>query len=141
MEIVKTLLSWLLPIGTISLVVFVQILFWRPSDDPEEVVVIDASSNNNMEESSSTSDNPTNHTTQTTDDSSSSSVPRTSAKEHPKQQSMDEDNDDDEDLFQMNDTWRCACENGFLPPGMLKTFGNAEAMIRLGTGQCYHKQS
>jgi hypothetical protein len=40
----------------------------------------------------------------------------------------------------MNDKWRCACEGGFLPPGMLKTFGGAEAMMRLGTGQCYHKQ-
>lgn len=38
-----------------------------------------------------------------------------------------------------NNTWRCACENGFLPPGLLKTFGGAEAMMRLGTGQCYHK--
>jgi hypothetical protein len=38
-----------------------------------------------------------------------------------------------------NNTWRCVCENGFLPPGLLKSFGGAEAMIRLGTGQCYHK--
>lgn len=36
--------------------------------------------------------------------------------------------------------WRCACEGGFLPPGMLKSFGGAEAVMRLGTGQCYHKQ-
>ncbi|KAG7344922.1 hypothetical protein IV203_032453 [Nitzschia inconspicua] len=36
--------------------------------------------------------------------------------------------------------WRCACEGGFLPPGMLKSFGGAEAIMRLGTGQCYHKQ-
>mmetsp|Transcript_20844 Transcript_20844/g.30853 ORF Transcript_20844/g.30853 Transcript_20844/m.30853 type:complete len:123 (+) Transcript_20844:261-629(+) len=37
--------------------------------------------------------------------------------------------------------WKCACEGGFLPPGLLKSFGNAESVIRLGTGQCYHKQS
>ena len=35
--------------------------------------------------------------------------------------------------------WRCACEGGFLPAGMLKSFGGAEAVMRLGTGQCYHK--
>ena len=37
-----------------------------------------------------------------------------------------------------NNQWRCACEGGFLPPGML---GGAEAVFRMGTGQCYHKQS
>jgi hypothetical protein len=53
----------------------------------------------------------------------------------------DDDDDDEEDLFKMNDQWRCACEGGFLPPGMLKSFGAAESMMRLGTGQCYHKQT
>lgn len=38
-------------------------------------------------------------------------------------------------------TWKCSCELGFFPAGMLKTFGNAEAMMRLGVGQCYHKQA
>lgn len=33
--------------------------------------------------------------------------------------------------------WRCACDGGFLPPGM---FGNVEAVLRMGSGQCYHKQ-
>jgi hypothetical protein len=47
----------------------------------------------------------------------------------------------EEDLFQVkSDQWRCACEGGFLPPGLLKSFGAAEAVMRLGTGQCYHKQ-
>ena len=36
--------------------------------------------------------------------------------------------------------WKCACEFGFLPEGLLKTFGNAEAIMRLGVGQCYHKK-
>jgi FtsZ-interacting cell division protein ZipA len=36
--------------------------------------------------------------------------------------------------------WKCACELGFLPAGILKTFGNAEAIMRLGVGQCYHKK-
>jgi hypothetical protein len=34
--------------------------------------------------------------------------------------------------------WRCACTGGFLPPGM---FGNMEAVLKMGTGQCYHKES
>jgi hypothetical protein len=46
---------------------------------------------------------------------------------------------------QVNDTvsssnWRCACEGGFLPPGMLQSLGGAEAVVRMSTGQCYHKQ-
>ena len=36
--------------------------------------------------------------------------------------------------------WRCACEGGFLPPGMLSSLGGAEAVIRMSTGQCYHKK-
>eukprot|EP00978_Attheya_sp_CCMP212_P047529 scaffold421695_cov71-Attheya_sp.AAC.1 len=39
-----------------------------------------------------------------------------------------------------DNNWRCACEGGFLPPGLLKTFGGAEAVFRMSTGQCYHKQ-
>jgi hypothetical protein len=35
--------------------------------------------------------------------------------------------------------WRCVCETGFLPPGLLKSFGGMEAMVRMSTGQCYHK--
>jgi hypothetical protein len=40
-----------------------------------------------------------------------------------------------------DNNWRCACEGGFLPPGLLKSFGGAEAVMRLGTGQCYHQQA
>jgi hypothetical protein len=32
--------------------------------------------------------------------------------------------------------WRCACEGGFLPPGL---FGNMESVLKMGSGQCYHK--
>mmetsp|Transcript_16842 Transcript_16842/g.19259 ORF Transcript_16842/g.19259 Transcript_16842/m.19259 type:complete len:181 (-) Transcript_16842:146-688(-) len=39
-----------------------------------------------------------------------------------------------------NKKWRCACENGFLPPGLLQSFGGVESMMRMGTGQCYHKR-
>lgn len=37
--------------------------------------------------------------------------------------------------------WRCVCKDGFLPPGLLKSFGMMESMIRTSTGQCYHKTS
>jgi hypothetical protein len=38
--------------------------------------------------------------------------------------------------------WKCACTTGsFLPPGLLKSVaGQAEATLRMGTGQCYHQQ-
>lgn len=37
--------------------------------------------------------------------------------------------------------WRCACETGFLPPALLKNLGGAEAVLRMGVGQCYHKKN
>ena len=37
------------------------------------------------------------------------------------------------------DQWKCVCETGFLPPGLLKSFGGMEAVFRMSTGQCYHK--
>jgi hypothetical protein len=46
----------------------------------------------------------------------------------------------EKEYTEAENNWRCACEGGFLPPGMLKSFGGAEAVMRLGTGQCYHKQ-
>jgi len=36
-----------------------------------------------------------------------------------------------------NNNWRCACDGGFLPPNI---FGNMEAVVRMGGGQCYHTQ-
>mmetsp|Transcript_13222 Transcript_13222/g.24829 ORF Transcript_13222/g.24829 Transcript_13222/m.24829 type:complete len:206 (+) Transcript_13222:24-641(+) len=38
-----------------------------------------------------------------------------------------------------DEQWRCVCETGFLPPGLLKSFGGMESVIRMSTGQCYHK--
>ena len=37
--------------------------------------------------------------------------------------------------------WRCVCETGFLPRGMLQSLGGAEAVLRMGAGQCFHKKS
>ena len=43
----------------------------------------------------------------------------------------------DEAVTNRPNNWRCACEGGFLPPGM---FGNMESFMKMGSGQCYHKQ-
>lgn len=40
-----------------------------------------------------------------------------------------------------DNAWRCVCENGFLPPGMLKSFTSFEAVTRMSAGNCYHKAS
>jgi hypothetical protein len=37
--------------------------------------------------------------------------------------------------------WRCVCEQGFLPPGMLQSFSGMESMVRTSTGKCYHKNN
>jgi hypothetical protein len=37
--------------------------------------------------------------------------------------------------------WQCACEGGiFLPNSILKSFSGAEAVFKMGSGQCYHKK-
>ncbi|KAI2505149.1 hypothetical protein MHU86_3496 [Fragilaria crotonensis] len=59
--------------------------------------------------------------------------------------SANNDDDDDDPVLasgsNSDNNWRCACEGGFLPPGLLKSFGGAEAVMRLGTGQCYHQKA
>jgi len=41
-----------------------------------------------------------------------------------------------------NFSFRCSCEVGILPPGILtKYFGSAQAAFHMGTGKCYHKKS
>jgi hypothetical protein len=45
------------------------------------------------------------------------------------------------DFSTKDNGWRCACEGGFLPPSLLKSFGGMEAAVKLGMGQCYHKSS
>jgi hypothetical protein len=51
------------------------------------------------------------------------------------------DADDPMTVANIDNNWRCACEGGFLPPGLLKSFAGAEAVMRLGTGQCYHQKA
>ncbi|GAX20098.1 hypothetical protein FisN_18Lu038 [Fistulifera solaris] len=40
-----------------------------------------------------------------------------------------------------NNGWRCACEGGFLPPGLLQNLSGAEAVLRMSAGRCYHKKN
>lgn len=129
----------LIPIATIGLVIFVQVIFWFPSS-PKSPAAEGAESDNKsaveqreMEESLNNHKNNNDVASNSTTDTNS--VPETNKAEETATV-------EDSDLFQKsNNNWRCACEGGFLPPGMLKTFGSAEAMMRLGTGQCYHKQT
>ena len=60
--------------------------------------------------------------------------------EAPNESSSDgESNSADEDVISSNNNqWRCACEGGFLPAGMLQSLGGAEAVFNMGIGACYH---
>jgi hypothetical protein len=45
-----------------------------------------------------------------------------------------------ENNFNRKTKWQCACEGGiFLPSSILKSFSGAEAVFKMGSGQCYHK--
>jgi hypothetical protein len=46
-----------------------------------------------------------------------------------------------DEALSMASGWKCACKGGFLPPGLLKSFGGAEAVMLLGVGQCYHSKA
>jgi hypothetical protein len=173
-------LTDLLPLGTILMVVIMQIYFWFPILDDTRVIESEQKKESKkvfeelvrddaLSSSLSVQDNQT--AVKTTDSSvapyslsqksESATRPAAASKNRtktnvdnssktvtPKVNSFNsksiDDDDDEEDLVAMNNNnnnnWRCACEGGFLPPGMLKSFGSAEAMVRLGTGQCYHKQ-
>ena len=162
-------LADLLPLGTILIVVMMQIYFWFPIDhsrtkesEPKKVddtlsssVVKDEQiavertgsstqdklSENSEIETRPDADTPASNNSINTNVENSTKT-ETSNMDSSNAKKKNDDDIDEEDLFAMNDNsdWRCACEGGFLPPGMLKTFGSAESMMRLGTGQCYHKQ-
>jgi hypothetical protein len=144
----QSIMSWLIPIVTISLVVFVQAMFWLPSSSPPPLPPTqeDKISNKKNQAEQPETDETLNKKQETdeTRNRASADAPETrNTEETTNENSNSTDVTDVTDMFQQNNTnnWRCACEGGFLPPGMLKTFGSAEAMMRLGTGQCYHKQA
>ncbi len=117
----ETIASWVVPLFTIGVVLCVQCIFWIPTLSSKSNVT--ATPNEPLEKNNR-------------NDGALLSMPSTASTG----MNEKEGDDNDKDLFQRNDQWRCACEGGFLPPGLLKSFGSAEAMMRLGTGQCYHKQ-
>lgn len=165
-DFLDTIMAWMLPIVTIAMVVGVQFLFWgvvpsvqRPpstKSEPVEDTAHASSSLNDHRDQETFQEKTGGLGIDNTDENegsdknrSTASLPSTPTKSDATPASKNgrevkttsNDDDEEEDLFKMNDQWRCACEGGFLPPGLLKSFGGAEAMMRLGTGQCYHKQT
>ena len=155
-------MGWMLPVFTIGMVVGVQVLFWLPTSSPAVQNKLASSSSSSRNENAAAdeaskydaADSATSERVSESSQNTSTTSPLStghngplpiSARQQGNKETKDNKKDDDEEeeeenLFQMNNQWRCACEGGFLPPGMLKSFGGAEAMMRLGTGQCYHKQ-
>jgi hypothetical protein len=141
----ESILSSLALFLTIGLVVFVQLSFWFPSSNPSSSVQVakeDSSKTEDPRKDEASKDRPKEEKAVNGD---SSPNPQESKKQPVKSQEAEkaskspkeENDEEEEDLFAMNNNWRCACEGGFLPPGM---FGGAEAVLRMGTGQCYHKK-
>ena len=179
----ESISGMLIPIGTIVLIILVQISFWFPTgtkqraidDDqfttnttatatatattPSKDQLLDTREPSKLKEARPPSGNRFTRIAQTippenfqcifiTDDQQSSSkneeTSNKSAKELKSSETPNNNStlgDKEDDGIKKGRVWKCACELGFLPAGMLKTFGNAEAMMRLGVGQCYHKQT
>ena len=137
----ESLSGMIIPIGTILLVVLLQISFWFPTVE------------NKRQATASTTPKSKTETTQQQSKVDPKKNSTISKRITTKYLSETVDNFQcvfiikisngliqPEDASQAPKIWKCACELGFLPAGMLKTFGNAEAMMRLGVGQCYHKK-
>mmetsp|Transcript_12994 Transcript_12994/g.32802 ORF Transcript_12994/g.32802 Transcript_12994/m.32802 type:complete len:154 (+) Transcript_12994:180-641(+) len=152
----ESLSGMLIPIGTILLVVLLQISFWFPTADNKRQATTSATTQKSKFENTQQSEtvvvvpkkNSTTIPKRITTKDLSENVdtfqcvfiqPNAETKEPIKIRNG---------LIQREDAsqqqapkiWKCACELGFLPAGIFKTFGNAEAMMRLGVGQCYHKK-
>ncbi|KAL3940759.1 MAG: hypothetical protein SGBAC_004766 [Bacillariaceae sp.] len=155
----QSLASILVPVFTISLVLLVQVQFWFASspetenkneiDEPQPPTTSVKQAEEEAEELDNGAKQQPNDVDQqsevenlATDELDNSSITPTQDNDVNKNVTTAHQNDDkEEDLFARTNQWRCVCEEGsFLPPALLKTFGPAEAMVRLGTGQCYHKQ-
>ena len=141
----ESILSSLAFFLTVGLVVFVQLSFWFPSD-PVQVANDDSSETEESKEDARKDEASKGRSKEEVADEDSSQNPQESKKQPLKSQEAEkaskspkeeDDAEEEEDLFAMNKNWRCGCEGGFLPPGM---FGGAEAVMRMGTGQCYHKK-
>ena len=126
---------------TIGAVVFVQVLFWVSTTTlPENSHEVDGHKKETKENDSNIDSNSNIRVGNSTPTPIEAMMATSNAL--PIQRvSPPTLNRDTEDLVPLAVPWRCVCENGFLPPGLLKSFGSAEAIVRLGTGQCYHKQT
>jgi beta-glucosidase/6-phospho-beta-glucosidase/beta-galactosidase len=67
--------------------------------------------------------------------------PKFRKEEEEEEEEEEVEKEEEEEITSSASNWRCACEEGFLPPGLLKSFGGAEAVIKMVSGQCYHKQA
>ena len=151
----------LFPIGTILLIVFLQVSFWiptetkRPQSSDVPTQSKSSASNSKIEGRRNSADNGTSKkptvvlSKRMTINASSAEndfqcVIAAPAKNDMTASDQVNKNQTSEDrappTIQEGRIWKCACELGILPAGILKTFGNAEAMMRLGVGQCYHKK-
>lgn len=173
----------LIPIGTIILIVMVQISFWFPLDTKQQAIGEQSATTTTTITTTTTATPSNDHPAKTPEPSKIEEVPPISGNSSKRiaqdippenfqcifitdesessknnetisntskdtetnssetQNSSTSDKEDDNRTVGKGRVWKCACELGFLPAGMLKTFGNAEAIVRLGVGQCYHKQT
>jgi len=156
----ESLFGMLLPLGTVVLVVLLQISFWFPADTPKKSKEADIATKERISNNAPSRDNRKNGSSMVSkrinitgfgDDDVSSDVvrcipivpsPPLSSRNQSGSGSSEESNGvvSQEKEQQARKVWKCACEFGFIPAGLFKTFGNAEAMMRLGVGQCYHKK-
>lgn len=142
----------LIPVGTILLVVLLQISFWLPVETKRAK----PSDNSKEQQTASTSKTETQKSPpkpviskQIKSTTPNFSVPtdlqcvfitEPTTTSNKTSELGGSENRDAPPTIQEGRIWKCACELGILPAGILKTFGNAEAMMRLGVGQCYHKK-
>lgn len=160
-SLLDTVISWTIPILSLTLVVGVQILFWWPTfSSPTKPVVIsdETKKNSNFQDkigqdatllltrNSSTTKAPSSLKPLAFNTGSSNSALPPFMTHNDRNNDKDNNNNNtnsnhvekddivkkDAFLQQQNDQWRCVCETGFLPPGLLKSFGGAEAMMRVG---------
>jgi hypothetical protein len=126
--------SWIIAVGSIVIVISIHLFIrgWSPGDQSEFVLAGPSLKTEYEEETKGKNDK---------DEKDNTSDKKTHSKTLGDNLKAEEE-EIENDLFAMNNNgWRCVCESGFLPPGMLKSFGSAEALIRLGAGQCYHKNA
>lgn len=163
----ENLSSLLLPVGTIFLIVFVQISFWFPTKKKQHQVEFvprnistTLPTNSKSEARQEVGELSKKRETRVSGitkriisqdipienffcivikDSESSENTR-SSKENKSNETSSKSASKIAKVEGKGRIWKCACEYGILPAGIMKTFGNAEAMMRLGVGQCYHKK-